>query len=644
MQPVEQSNTQNHPAMADDSFIDFPDLALLELHFVATRAIELPWYHGALWNALFRHLVRLFVDPVHSLSQLQFRIHPVETGCPGYQKDDPVHLGLSFPFSLIGPVTSLIQGFNGQNTHIGKFGPATLRLTDARCRVSNRCLQCKDASAGEWAVPLTADMIQAQAEYLASLKDFSMLLTGPLRLKSPSHWKQQTGHTYLDPEFFQAEPCAFAWLLQAALSCRSGNGQPDKPSTPFPVLTREALYWQDITYGSNSKTLGGLIGQLTLHGHLSVAQAFSLVAAQYTGLGKNRSFGFGFFLIPELAPVAPAPLRPGLSLARRIFSIPALKEALYNLPNSSPGPDGITVDDLKQAGQPVLERLSDALVSGRYVPGAWMMYRKKKKDRSFRSIVVFNVQERIVQRMLADFLSPVAESLLSDSCFAYRPERNRELAMKKLMSAIRKGYNTGVKADIRDFFGSVNTDILCTRLHGLFPFDGLPAQLRNFFVTLQQSGIQGLPQGSPLSPVLSNLYLDRFDRQMCAANIYLVRYGDDFVALRSSDTESDNSTQSLVERIQFFLAPLELELNQEKTLSIDSSTPFSFLGFSITGSSVSHEAPKEEKKEPDLWLPLFREEVLKGLPVYLTTLCRGARSDGPYLVVQDDRNQTQRIS
>ena len=237
--------------------------------------------------------------------------------------------------------------------------------------------------------------------------------------------------------------------------------------TPFPVLTHEALYWQDITYGSNSKTLGGLIGQLTLHGHLSVAQAFSLVAVQYIGFGKNRSFGFGFFLIPELAPVAPAPLRPGLSLARRIFSIPALKEALYNLPNSSSGPDGITVDDLKQAGQPVLERLSDALVSGRYVLGAWMMYRKKKKDRSFRSIVVFNVQERIVQRMLADFLSPVAESLLSDSCFAYRPERNRELAMKKLMSAIRKGYNTGVKADIRDFFGSVNTDILCAKLHGL---------------------------------------------------------------------------------------------------------------------------------------------------------------------------------
>ena len=70
---------------------------------------------------------------------------------------------------------------------------------------------------------------------------------------------------------------------------------------------------------------------------------------------------------------------------------------------------------------------------------------KRKKDRSFRSIVVFNVQERIVQRVLADLLSPVAESLLSDSCFAYRPERNRELAMKKLMSAIRNGYNRGKK-------------------------------------------------------------------------------------------------------------------------------------------------------------------------------------------------------
>ncbi len=208
------------------------------------------------------------------------------------------------------------------------------------------------------------------------------------------------------PDFFQAAPHAFAWLLQTVVPCQSGDGQPDMPSASFPVLTREAVYWQDITYGSNGKTLGGLTGQLVLQGSLSVAQAFSLVASQYTGLGKNRSFGFGFFIIPELAPASPAPLCPGLSLAKRIFSVSALKEALYKLPNSSPGPDGITVDDLKQAGQPFLERLSDALVTGTYTPGAWTLYRKKKKDFSFRSVVVFNAQERIVQRVLADFFDP----------------------------------------------------------------------------------------------------------------------------------------------------------------------------------------------------------------------------------------------
>ncbi len=259
---ADQSNTQNHPAMTDDSFIDFPELALLELHFVAIRSIELPWYHGALWNALFRHLIRLFVDPVRSLSQLQFRIHPVETGCLGYQKDDPVHLGLSFPFSLIGPVTSLVQGFNGLDRQNGRLGPATLRLKDARCRVSNRCLQCKDGPEKDWAVPLTADMIQTQAEYLAGLKDFSLLLTAPLRLKAPLYWKQKTGHTYLDPDFFQADPHAFAWLLQTVVPCQSGDGQPDMLSASFPVLTREAVYWQDITYGSNGKTLEPVVTRL----------------------------------------------------------------------------------------------------------------------------------------------------------------------------------------------------------------------------------------------------------------------------------------------------------------------------------------------------------------------------------------------
>ncbi len=191
----------------------FPSLALLELHFRATCAIKLPWYHGALWNALFRHLIRKFVDPVRPLSDLGFRVHPVETGCLAYNQDDPVHLGLSFPFALLPSVTQLIQGFNHLDNHSGRLGPATLRMTGVRCLVNDCCLQVDDVFPADWAAPLTKEMIQAQAEYLTQCQDFSLRLSAPLRLKAPLAWKKQTGYTYLDPAFFPANPHALSWNI-----------------------------------------------------------------------------------------------------------------------------------------------------------------------------------------------------------------------------------------------------------------------------------------------------------------------------------------------------------------------------------------------------------------------------------------------
>ncbi len=724
------SNVPNSLPAFDDLL--FPDLGLLEVHFTVTENLEMSWYHGPAWNALFRHLVRKFIDPVQSLASLGLCIHPVETGCLAYQKGDSVHIYLSFPFALLEPVCDLLRGFNTVREHTGKLGPYSLRFKNARCLVSGKLFREKDFCV----CPLNREMIVRQVKRLVELEDFSLLLSAPLRLKSPTDWKKHSGHTFLDFDFFQVEknPHAVLYLLQEAAAICSvelnladfsflSNGENLESSAnicenseflslkyTFPVVSRNLLSWQDISYGTNQKTFGGLTGQLFLHGRLDSVSAFFLVAAGYLGLGKNRSFGFGFFRIPELADISPLFPRPGKSLVERIFSVMSLQKVMDEIPNSSPGPDGLTLLELKSAGIPFLELLSSRLLSEEFSFGECQIY-QKKKETNFRMIALFNMAERIVHRSLSDFFTLVVESLLYGSCFAFRPGKNRQQAVQFFVEARKEGFSCGIKADIADFFAALDTDIICSLVAGLFPFDSLADFLKHFFSDLQRNGIVGLPQGCSLSPVLSNLYLDRFDRQLTAEGYKLIRYADDFLLLLPSEKISEKSATTeisktfeisqfseevvedfksddifddgvfeipemfdisenyenceppvfniaeslpslaaqpfagLLERVEAALRPLSLRLNLEKTFAFDAKSSFSFLGFRITPDGVeTDEKSPEMVEEKSPWLPLFREDVVQGLPVYLTSLSRAVRSDGANMVITDDKGERQSIA
>lgn len=612
----------------------FEDLAVFMLCFEAKQQISrLPYYHGALWNGLFRDLVRDFVNSKMPMAQTGFRIHPVDTGMLFYNKNDPVHLGISFPYTSLEPVFNMLSHFNSLGKGRGSINPGVLRLEKAVCRVSStefrfdadifsqdlRCIQ-----------PLTWDIICRDAQALSAMDQFSLAFYTPLRLKSPGPYREATGNTHIGSDYFRAWPDSAAHLLKA-------SGAEQEACTLS--IIRESIAWNDLTYGRHATTIGGITGNICFKGELTNSAACHLVAAQYIGLGKNRTFGFGFFQIPELeAGTAVTPLSRGIRVQDRIFSPASLETALDQLPNSSPGPDGLTSADIKKAGRLFLEKLSRTLLQGQYTPGPCKVYRQKKQNGEFRDIHVFNFTERIVHRAIANFLSPVSETLLSGSCFAYRRGFNREGAAKAVVSALKKGFTTGVKADIRAFFNSVDLQILGSILEGIFPFSGFHELIHDLLKQTGKSGIQGLPQGSPLSPVLSNLYLDRFDKHMIQRGFKLVRYGDDFVALSKQGGSEDH-----LDVIQEGLKPLGLSLNLEKTVTLDVDTDFTFLGFSISGQQVTEKKKKPEKHDGNPWLPVFREEVIKGYPVYLTTTCRGAYSSGPYMVIQDDNDKTTQV-
>lgn len=678
---------------------EIPPIFLLEMRCRVTAPISnLPHYHGAQWSALFRVLLKPHLPHHQSLSSAGIMVLPVETGVPSYAPGDPVHVGLSVPGPYLSAVFGALAGFNDSSLGDGHFQPArTVRLESLGCRISGLTwgLPLRE-EANAQCRPLTPEVVREEVETLCLLDHFSLHFFTPLRLTRPKGFKQ-AGHRYCDEAFFLDRANAphslrhmllkVAERVRAAEAgmprsdgdvaaeagirglqslpgpgvCRGEGTEPpsgDSPGGRSPLheevspangeavpspsalsISAGVLHWLDLSYGSRDTTFGGAVGCIRVSGKPEPDVAALLVLGQYLGMGKNAVFGYGFYNIPELSPHRKVkPLSRGLTLLHRAVSVEALRAARESLKESSPGPDGLTLTDLKKAGDLPLESIGQSVTGGRYRQGPVKQYACPKPAGGSRAIIVQNVTDRIVQRAYADFLLPIVETLLTSSSYAYRKGLNRKGAAAALRKALTEGFDSGIKADISAFFESVDLGRLADILAGLFPFDPLPDRLAQWFDEIRDLDVRGLPQGSPLSPVLSNLYLDRFDRDMTAEGFKLIRYGDDFVALFKSGVSFHEGKSKIEES----LSRLRLQLKPEKTQEVDGKTPIKFLGYLITPADI-HDAEKEPGQQADQWLPVFKDEWQTGKPVYLSCLSRGAYASGPYLVIKDSDEQSESI-
>jgi len=246
-----------------------------------------------------------------------------------------------------------------------------------------------------------------------------------------------------------------------------------------------------------------------------------------------------------------------------------------------PGGDGKTLMDFALAGQAAFVHLSGALVSGRYRPGRMRRYSIAKPNGGKRELAVPCVADRIVQAALAEALDAHFDPMMSPSSFAYRRGRSVEHAVALVTFWRLRGWQQAVDADIEDFFGSVDHAILLAMLRK----DGVcrrSIHLIRLWLTAFSADGKGLPQGSPISPVLSNLYLGPFDRAVETERARLVRYADDFVILTRSRPEAEKAH----ERAEAVLASLKLSLNAAKTRITDLDDGIDFLGLRIEGDRV----------------------------------------------------------
>lgn len=239
----------------------------------------------------------------------------------------------------------------------------------------------------------------------------------------------------------------------------------------------------------------------------------------------------------------------------------------------APGGDGETVGHFQNRHLGALRHLYTDLCEGTYAPGPVRHLKIPKPSGGVRPLSIPCVIDRVAQTAVAQHLTQVLEPEFEDSSFGYRPGRSVNMAAMRIGVLRDQGYVWVVDGDIERYFENVPHDKLMDKLARYEPNAQVLALVRLWLKSGDPDGT-GLLQGSPLSPILSNLYLDDIDEQIEASGVRLVRFADDFVLLckREADAEAAKA------RIADLLEQHGLKLNREKTKIVPFDRGFKFLG------------------------------------------------------------------
>jgi len=247
------------------------------------------------------------------------------------------------------------------------------------------------------------------------------------------------------------------------------------------------------------------------------------------------------------------------------------------------GIDNMTVGDFSGWYRNHGTDLISQLYSGTYRPQSVRQVEIPKPTGGIRKLGIPSVIDRFIQQAISQVLSPIYEIKFSDHSYGFRPRRSAHQALKRGSEYVSEGKTIVVDIDLANFFDAVNHDRLMYRLSQTISDKRLLRLLRLYL----QSGImidgllsqrtEGTPQGSPLSPLLSNIVLDELDKELEKRGHSFVRYADDCNIYVSSQQAGNRVMQSLS---AFIKNTLKLKVNEHKS-RVCNVNETKFLGYTI---------------------------------------------------------------
>ena len=274
-----------------------------------------------------------------------------------------------------------------------------------------------------------------------------------------------------------------------------------------------------------------------------------------------------------------------MELIEQILSQSNLKEAIcrVKINKGAPGVDKRTVDELDSYFKKHQAEIKDAIMKMKYRPQAVRRVYIPKANGKKRTLGIPTVVDRVIQQAIAQVLMKIYDPHFSEHSYGFRPGRSAHYAIEEVLEYLNVGYQWVIDLDIEKYFDTVNHDKLISILRERVNDKTTLHLIRVFLKAgIMEDGLVkpnklGVPQGGPLSPILSNIYLDKMDKELEQRGVHFVRYADDcniFVKSKKSADRVMKSISSWLERKLF------LKVNATKT-KVVRPTKSNFLGFTF---------------------------------------------------------------
>jgi len=298
-----------------------------------------------------------------------------------------------------------------------------------------------------------------------------------------------------------------------------------------------------------------------------------------------------------------------------IFSVKTLSDAFESIQanRGCAGVDGITISRFEKQLDSNLTELADSISNGSYFPLPLLKIIVAKKDGEPRGLCIPTVRDRVAQKAALDIIEPALEKEFEDCSFAYRKNKSVRQAIHQIKNLYDDGYFWVVDADIDAFFDNVDHELLFKKLD-VFIKDASVLNLLNMWITAEVwdgKAItileKGIPQGSPISPILANLLLDELDEILMKEGYRHVRYADDFIIL----CKNSENAQSAMELTKKTLDKLLLKVDEADITNFDHG--FKYLGVLFIKSMIlkPFETPKRKRQILNYPPPMNVDEYLK---------------------------------
>lgn len=292
------------------------------------------------------------------------------------------------------------------------------------------------------------------------------------------------------------------------------------------------------------------------------------------------------------------------SLIDKVYRLDNLERAYraVRANKGAPGVDGETVEAFGQNLKERLYQLHQELKTGTYEPQPVLRVEIPKADGSKRPLGIPTVKDRVVQQALLNILQPIFEPGFHPSSYGYRPGRSCHQAVAKAERFMNKyGLEYVVDMDLSKCFDRLDHDLILKGVNRKVS-DGSVLKLIKKFLTagVMKDGTReetdiGSPQGGVISPLLTNIYLDRFDQEMKRRGVRIVRYADDILIFARTHKEARQYQKIAAEILE---NELKLVVNKEKTHLTSVDEGVAYLGFTIWSRYVSIH-PKKIKNLKD---------------------------------------------